>query len=370
MKRAAAVPSPSEPSDSTTEWYAHDPLNALQAKEYAQRIAFGPSIFQAARTLTVTGLLAALEDAKLQGLTVEEAAARVGLSEYATRVLLEAGLGIGLVLLKSERFLPTKTAHYLLHDELTRVNMEFMHEVNYLGLFDLEEAVRTGRPAGLKRFGEWPTVYQALAHLPDNVRRAWLAFDQFYSDAAFPKVLPLVFKYRPRTLLDIGGNTGKWALACLRHDPTVHVTLADLPGQLALARREIVRAGFAARTEFLELDVLQPNSEIRGHYDAIWMSQFLDCFSDAEVVSILTRARRALAPDGHVFILEPFWDRQRFATAAFCLQQTSLYFTAIANGNSQMYAAGNFLKYLEQAGLKIEEQTDDLGVSHTLLVCR
>jgi len=70
-----------------------------------------------------------------------------------------------------------------------------------------------------------------------------------------------------------------------------------------------------------------------------------------------------------VFILEPFWDRQRFEIAAFCLQQTSLYFTALANGNSQMYSAATFLACVEEAGFEIAEQIDNIGLSQTLLKC-
>jgi hypothetical protein len=49
---------------------------------------------------------------------------------------------------------------------------------------------------------------------------------------------------------------------------------------------------------------------------------------------------------------------------------TSLYFTAIANGTSQMYRSDTFLACVREAGLEIEQQHDNLGVSHTLLVCR
>jgi hypothetical protein len=77
-----------------------------------------------------------------------------------------------------------------------------------------------------------------------------------------------------------------------------------------------------------------------------------------------------LPEDGKVFILEPFWDRQKFEIAAFCLHQTSIYFTAIANGNSQMYGAGTFIPLIEKAGFEIVEQTDQIGLSQTLLVCK
>jgi hypothetical protein len=71
-----------------------------------------------------------------------------------------------------------------------------------------------------------------------------------------------------------------------------------------------------------------------------------------------------------VYILEPFWDRQRFEAAAFSLQQTSLYFTTIANGNSQMYHSEVFIKCIHAANFEVVEQIDQIGVSQSLLKCK
>jgi hypothetical protein len=67
--------------------------------------------------------------------------------------------------------------------------------------------------------------------------------------------------------------------------------------------------------------------------------------------------------------METFWDRQRFKTAAFSLQMTSLYFTNIANGNSQMYDSAVFNKLIDKAGFKVIDAQDEVGISHTIQVC-
>ncbi|GAL02437.1 biotin synthesis protein bioC [Photobacterium aphoticum] len=46
--------------------YQHDPLNALQAKTEAQKLAFAPIVFHTARTLRDLGILAALDAAGKQ----------------------------------------------------------------------------------------------------------------------------------------------------------------------------------------------------------------------------------------------------------------------------------------------------------------
>ena len=343
---------------------------ALEATEHAQWIAFAPFVFQATRVLRDSGILAALEASRPTGLTLEQIAEQVRLPHYGVRVLLEAGLGIGLTEETAGRYSATRTVHYLLHDPMTRANMDFAQDVCYEGLAKLPEAVREGRPAGLAAFGPWPTIYQALAQLPEKIRRSWFAFDHIFSDSAFPDALSLVLDYQPRSLLDIGGNTGKWAELCVRSDPAIRVGIVDLPGQLRDAQHRLHEAGVADRISFHEADLLQDGSPLPQGFDIIWMSQFLDCFSEAQIVSILRRCRQAMTPESRIFILEPFWDRQRYALASFCLQMTSLYFTALANGASQIYRSTTFLRCVEQAGLEVEKQHDHLGWSHTLLVCR
>ena len=344
--------------------------SALEAKENAQWIAYAPFVFQASRSLRDFGILAFIESKKPGSVTIEEVERNCNISHYGARVLMEAGLSIGLLLWEDEKFRLSKTGYFILNDPMTNVNMDFTHDVCYEGLFRLDESIRNGKPEGLKVFGNWKTVYEGLSKLPVHVQRSWFGFDHYYSDQAFPYALKAVFKDKPKTLLDIGGNTGKWAIQCVKHDPDVHVTIMDLPGQLDMARKNVESLGLSNRISFFENNILAGQKAFPQGFDAVWMSQFLDCFSDDEIVSILTRCRDAVSENGYVYILETLWDKQKFETSSFCLQMTSLYFTAIANGNSQMYYSKVFQQCVERAGFEIVEQTDDIGVYHSLLKCK
>ena len=351
-------------------FFSKDNKSALEAKEAAQWIAFGPFIFQAARVLRNTGILAIIEDAGSIGIAIDDIAKKAKLPVYGVRVLLESGLSLGLVLVNDKKYTLGKTGYFILHDPLTITNMDFVQDVNYKGLFYLEESIRTGKPAGLKEFGDWQTIYEGLSQLPVQVQKSWFAFDHFFSDNAFPLVLPQVYKSGVKNILDIGGNTGKWAIASTSYAPNIHITIMDLPGQLNVAKAKIEQLGLSERVSFLPVNILDENEKFPEGFDVIWMSQFLDCFSEAAIVSILRRCFDALDENGQVIILEPFWDRQKFEIAAFCLQQTSLYFTALANGTSQMYSAETFLKCIDEAGFDIVEQLDHIGLSQTLLKCK
>jgi len=347
----------------------HTALSALAA---AQAIAFAPYVFHTSLLLRDWGILKLLADARPDGLSLSDvAAAMPQYSHYALRVLLEGGLGIGLLLRDDAgNYHQSKTGHFFANDRMTIVNTDFMRDVCLPGAADLESSLKEGRPTGLRHFGEWSTIYEGLSSLPPEIQQSWFAFDHFYSDIAFPIALEYVFDSgnAPRRLLDIGSNTGKWALAVLNHTPDVHIGLVDLPGQLSMAVEKLLNTGYStSRFSAHPHNVLDNDLSLPTGYDAIWMSQFLDCFSDSEIVDILRKCHAALPDDGRVFINETFWDRQRFQASAFSLQMTSLYFTTMANGNSQMYESDVFLALIRQADFRILNQTDNIGMGHTLL---
>ena len=134
-----------------------------------------------------------------------------------------------------------------------------------------------------------------------------------------------------------------------------------------MAKKNIEKTGMSDRVTFHPTNMLDPKNKLPKGHDTIWMSQFLDCFSDDEIVSILERCHEAVTDNGFVYIMEPFWDRQQLEASAFALQQTSLYFTAIANGNSQMYDSRVFFKLVEKAGFEIVDVIDNIGMCQTVL---
>ncbi len=352
------------------DFFENEKLSALQAKEEAQWITFAPFVFQATRVLRDSGILSLVESNR-SGITLEEISKQIKLPSYGVRVLVEAALGIGLLIVKDGKYKITKTTYFILHDELTKVNMDFTHDVCYNGMYFLEDSIKNEKPEGLKVFGKWNTIYEALStNLPDKAKTSWFSFDHYYSDHAFPEALPHVYEFKPKKLLDIGGNTGKWSMQSFEFDPDVEITIMDLPGYVETAREQIQKKGFGDRISFHPTNILDESQKFPTGFDAIWMSQFLDCFSDDEIISILKRCKKALNPGGRIFILETFWDRQRFEASAFSLQQTSLYFTVMANGNSQMYDSKVFIQLVERAGLEVADQKDYIGVSHTLLICK
>jgi len=289
---------------------------------------------------------------------------------------VEIALGMNVLKIlpanEESRFILGKIGFFLLDDEMTRVNFNFINDVCYKGAFELKRSLKEGKPLGLEVFGyEGKTIYEVLSSLPEQVKKSWFEFDHFYSDISFEEALPIVFSGSPKKIIDIGGNTAKWAICCCRYNPDVEVLIVDLPGQTTAALKEIEKVNLCKRIKTFPCNVLDNNTVIPSCGDVIWMSQFLDCFSLDEISLIMQKIRKSVTTSADIFILEPFWDKQQFEAASYSLKATSLYFTCMANGNSKMYSFNEFKNVIENSGFELLDAHHNLGSNkYSLLRCR
>ncbi len=142
----------------------------------------------------------------------------------------------------------------------------------------------------------------------------------------------------------------------------MEVTIVDLPQQLEMMRKQTAGLSGSERIHCHGARSCGSDVPFPTGFDAVWMSQFLDCFSEEEVISILTRVAQSIGKDSKVYIMETLWDRQRYETASYCLTQISLYFTAMANRNSKMFHSDDLIRCIENAGLEVEEVQDNIGL--------
>lgn len=343
-------------------------MKAINALYEAQKIAFSPFVFQTAHSMLTLGILDAIFESK-GGLSVEEISDKTKVSKYGVTVLIEMAEASEIVVKSEDKYSLTKVGYFLTRDKMTQVNLKFTQDICYKGLFYLEEAIKDGKPAGLKEIGPWETIYPGLSILPTDLKKSWFEFDHFYSDNSFTDALDIIFKDNPKMIYDIGGNTGKWALATTGYNKDIEVTILDLPVQLAAAKENISNYPDSRdRVQYHAIDLLKADSVIPEGADVYWMSQFLDCFSESEIESILLKIKATAKPGAKVYVMETFIDNQRFPAAELSLVATSLYFTVIANGNSKMYSSSVMKYIIDKAGFEcVGEHHLHADSFHTIL---
>ncbi|MGN1282028.1 MAG: methyltransferase [Succinivibrio sp.] len=344
-------------------------ISAFEAISKAQEIACGPMLFQTVCVLFDHNVLNLLDKSK-DGLSLDELENQTDLNRYALDILLDMAISGCVVKKDDNRYYLTKIGYFICNDNMTRINLKFNQHVCYKAMTLLDNAVTSGKPSGLKVFDEsWETIYPHLSELPGEARKAWFDWDHLYSQTSFREAIRIIGeRFSPQQIFDVGGNTGKFAIECSNILKDCKVTIIDLPQQIKLATENIKAHRLEDRLSFFGADILEDQSLPEGA-DIWWMSQFLDCFSEDQVVSILSKIRKVIKDGAHVCILEPIADRQKFDAASFSINAGSLYFCAIANGYSRFYSTKILTSLIEKAGFKVDSIVDNLGISNSMFIC-
>ncbi len=206
----------------------------------------------------------------------------------------------------------------------------------------LTESIRQGRP-----------VEHEAPDDPKYRRQFSWAMHQRSLDMA-PQVVAQVPLKGAKTLLDLGGGPGTYALAFLAKHPNLRATVCDRTPALTVAREIAAPLKHGRRLSYLPLDFM--SQRIPGRYDVIWYSNVLHIYSPAENQRLFRKLASALTPDGRLFIQDAFLLDQEglYPQEANLFAVTMLLFTE--GGNT--YRVRETGAWLRQAGFaKIRQVT-------------
>ena len=195
---------------------------------------------------------------------------------------------------------------------------------------------------------------------PDYRRRFTWAMHHRTLETA-PKIAAQIDLRGARTLLDLGGGPGTYAMALLAKNPTLRATVCDRPAALDVAKEIASTHKAGARLSYLPLDLL--TEAIPGTYDVIWYSNVLHIYSPKDNQSVFRRSLAALNPGGRLLIQDAFLhDRE-----GLCPEEASLFAVSMLlfteRGNT--YSAAETRAWLTDAGferikvLRMKKGTED-----------
>lgn len=329
----------------------------------AQKLIFAPLAFQAIATAIDLGILEFLDK---KSSTDAEIMSGLNLDEYIVKTLLQVAEVNDIVEKNDEKYSLTRLGKMFLYEDMTKANFNYVKDVCYLGASELTSSFLQKSPIGLNKFvGNFPTIYPALTVLPEKMKKSWYEFDHLYSDNCFEFILSVIGE-NYSSIYDIGGNTGNFEKLCLKKN--FDVTMLDLVENIEKIKDDVELKG----CKFHSINVLDAMPEYPKITDsAIFMSQFLDCFSKEDIVKILVNLSKTMDEKSSIYILEPYTDEQNFEGAKYSLIHTSLYFTCMANGVSKFYTLKEMMEMVTLAGLKITRHIPNIGAyDYTLLECR
>lgn len=226
-------------------------------------------------------------------LTAEEAGERIGADPRSLGMLLNALCAMQLLQKERDRYgLGEPARRYLVEGSQEYIGYMILHHHHLAGYWArLDESVRTGKP--LRTRASFSEGRQREAFLMGMFNNAMLQA---------PSVVDHVDLGDRRTLLDLGGGPGTYAIQFCLKNPGLEAVVFDLQSTRPFAERTIDRFGLSERIRFVPGDYLA--DDIEGRYDAVWMSHILHAEGPQNCRQIVAKAVRALTPGGKIFIQE------------------------------------------------------------------
>jgi SAM-dependent methyltransferase len=170
--------------------------------------------------------------------------------------------------------------------------------------------------------------------------------------AAPARALPTAYDFsRHRRVLDLGGGTGSWLIAVLRHYPGLEGTLYDLPNAAAIARQRLAGDPGAQRAQVVAGDFFR--DPIPGGHDAVLIANVIHLFSAAHNLELLRRTR-AHVPDGARLLLADFWTDATHTQPPFAALMAGEFL--VITGEGDVYSEEEARGWLQASGWRAVER--------------
>ena len=282
---------------------------------------------------------------------IPDLARELKVSERGLSILCRNLATAGLLLKKGSRYRNSRLASTALNadDPAYRgsyIQLIVNHANDWLRL---QESVRTGEPLDKDEPEE-----------PDYRRQFTWAMHHRTLETA-PLIAAQLSLKGVKTLLDLGGGPGTYAMAFLARNPGLRATVCDRPAALEVAKEIAATHKAGARLSYLSLDLLKDG--IPGPFDVIWYSNVLHIYSPEQNLDVFRRARAALAESGRLLIQDAFLhDREAlYPEEASLFAVSMLLFTETGN----TYSVAETTTWLKEAGfasvrpVKMRKGTED-----------
>ena len=172
---------------------------------------------------------------------------------------------------------------------------------------------------------------RCLTVTPQNLAatRAWTRFTTCLTKYEAAVILAEVDFAPVRDFLDLGGNTGEFALQICRRHAAIQATVVDLPVVCQIGREHIAAqadASEAARIAFFPADLRRPR--LPPPADLVSFKSVLHDWPDAEATKLIESAAATVRPGGRLLIFEraPIEARGRTITYAMAPDLVFLHY--------------------------------------------
>jgi ubiquinone/menaquinone biosynthesis C-methylase UbiE len=207
----------------------------------------------------------------------------------------------------------------------------------------LHESVKTGQPLSDEQ----------ISTTAASDRRDFAAAMADVARATATKVAEKLDLSGVKTLLDVGGGPGIYAIEFARRYPDLQVFVLDDEETLRVAHENIARANLGKRISLKSGDAFQ--MEVGGRYDFIFLSNFVHIFSYQENKTLVSKCAGALASGGRLCIKDFLLEDNRTTPQGAALFAVNML---MSTQQGDCYTVGEVKAWFEAAGLNFESLMD------------
>lgn len=217
------------------------------------------------------------------------------------------------------------------------------------GVLALVERLRTNRPPGMGD-AEGGTAFIYRQGTRSAMDRAETARHLTMSLAGRGKnVAPVLAERVPlagaRRLLDVGGGSGVYAIACLRRHSQLRATIWDRAEVLRVAAEMAAAYGVAERLQCVAGDMF--DDAVPDEADVVLLSNVLHDWDVPDCRRLIGRLAAALPPGGRLLIHDVFLNDALDGPLPIALYSAALF--SLTEGRA--YSAAEYRGWLLEAGL-------------------
>jgi SAM-dependent methyltransferase len=318
--------------------------------EPIMRIAMG---FMAAKHLFTANAIGLFESLAGGPATIDELAVKCGVPHRTLRISVDAMASLGLLEREEDCYRnSTVAAAYLSGgaESGLRPMLRFWDRISYPLWTNFESTVRAGE--GQRQFSRFSDEEQQIFSA---------GVEAISAGAALALANSYDFGHH-RRVLDVGGGTGSFLIAILRHYTGLQGTLFELPGVCAVARQRLAGEPEGARIDVVEGDLFR--DPFPSGHDAMILANTVHVLSAAHNIALLGNMRARAEVGARLLLVDVWMDASRSLPPAAPLVSGEFL---IISGEGQAYAETEADEWLAQTGWQKLKRKSLVGPSSVII---
>ncbi len=282
-------------------------------------------------------------------LTGAQIADQLGMDHRGVIVLLNALSAMGLLTLSGQTYANTQEAiRYLSKPSDHYIGHMILHHHHLADSWvNMDKAIKKGGP-----------IRSAGKHPDPVVRESFLMGMFNIAMATAPGLAKTLDLSQCRSLLDLGGGPGTYAIQFCLQNPGLAAVVCDLPTTRPFAEKTIHRFKLGDRVSFTSGDYTSSDFSLDLSFDAAWLSHILHGEGPDTAGRVVERAVKALNPGGKIFIHDFILNHSKDGPLFPALFSMNMF---LGTEQGRSYSEEELIRMMESAGIKDIKRLDFKG---------